>query len=253
MDLGGDREYDVSMRKAVIYAFSLLVLVCVSYIGAYLLLGGEAHCEEPALVAPLDPLEQKALVRWAVAAMRKAEPKAPWADTYEATATAVALEAHANPVYPRAQDGVRRTMALVLGIAFYESNFRPDAEGDCRKKDGGTIASVSGRCKDSTASSLCLLQVSSGNLKGLGLTREEILRDTRVCVRAGLRLVHVSMGVCRAKAYEDRLAQYAHGGDTCGGAKGEGIMESRHRVAKAKWFFGNAELKAVYEHESAEE
>ena len=176
------------------------------------------------------------LFQWTLRVMQSLQPAAPWAETFPESATVLVQVAETTPLYPIEQDGVRRTLALLLSIANFESSLKPDAEGDCDAKD----REKNGLCKKGARGhSLCMFQISDSNLKSLGTTREEIQRDLSVCTKSALSLIKISFGVCRTKAAEDQLAQYAAGGGACGGPKGEGLLESRHRMAKARWIFAN--------------
>ena len=180
------------------------------------------------------------LIQWTIRVMHLLQPTAPWEDTFESSARVLVSAAEADPLYPVQTDGVRRTLALLLSIGDLESAFKPDAEGDCDPKD----RSPNGLCKKGARGhSLCMFQVGDSNLKTLGTTREEIQRDLSVCTRSAVTLIKVSFGVCRSRAPEDQLAQYAAGGGACGGPKGEGLMESRHRMAKARWIFAHKEIQ----------
>ena len=183
------------------------------------------------------------LFQWTLRVMQSLQPAAPWTPTFPESAQVLVQVAESAPLYP-GEDGVRRTLALLLSVANFESSLKPDAEGDCDPKD----REKNGLCKKGARGhSLCMFQVGESNLKSLGTTREEIQRDLSVCARSALSLIKISFGVCRAKAAEDQLAQYAAGGGACGGPKGEGLLESRHRMAKAKWIFANKSFLAGLE------
>ena len=174
------------------------------------------------------------LIQWAIRVMHLLQPVAPWRDTFEPSARVMVAVAESNPLYPVQTDGVKRTIALLLSIGNFESALKPDAEGDCDPKD----RTPSGMCKKGARGhSLCMFQINESNLKALGTTRQEIQSDFGVCVRSATTMIRTSFGVCRSRAPEDQLAQYAAGGGACGGSKGEGLMESRHRMAKARWIF----------------
>lgn len=163
------------------------------------------------------------------------EPNAPWKDTYESTAAAIVRAAHESPLFA-GPTGVAKTIEVIVATAHFESAGNPRAEGDHLCRPGEVRPKCTGE-----AQSLCLLQVGRSNLKGLGTTAQEILNDVDVCVDKGLRLMHVSFAICRARPLEDRLANYAAGGSGCGGPKGEGILKSRHRMLKATRLFEGAE------------
>lgn len=154
------------------------------------------------------------LAAWVLFAMSSIQPKAPWIDTYPKTADAIAKVSIDEPLFD-GDDGPRRTAALFVSVAWFESTFNPKAEGD-------------------KGQSVCLFQIGVSNLKALGTTRQEILEDVEVCTRAARRMMKISFNVCRRRPFEEWLGHYASGGNTCGGLK-----ESRHRVEKAKWIFAH--------------
>lgn len=181
-------------------------------------------------------LNHHELVVWATRVMAALAPDAPWADAYALTAESLVKVAEESPLYARQEDGVRRTLAQDLGIAFYESTFKPNAEGDCRPED----STKTKLCKPGARGrSVCLFQVHESNHKALGVTREELLTSVEVCARAAHTMMRASFAVCRSRPLEERLSQYAYGGSTCGGPKNEGVLESRHRMGKALWIFRN--------------
>ena len=188
-------------------------------------------------------MDTETLVSWALIVMRTLQPAAPYEATFEASARVLVKVAEEAPLYPRDQDGVRRTVALDLSIGNFEGALRQDAEGDCdEKKPDGTCK------KGSRPHSFCMFQIGESNFRALKITREQIQTDFEVCTRAAHTMIRISFGVCRSKADDDdRLAHYAHGGATCAGEKGEGLLESRHRMKKAKWIFGNARFLADVE------
>jgi hypothetical protein len=164
----------------------------------------------------------------------------PWASTYPTSAATMVKVAEADPLFP-GEEGVRRTLALYVALGIFESGLKPDAEGDCVTATGRAVASVGGVCPTgSRGNSYCMFQVSQSNFQKLEITKDEIQSTFEICTRAMHKLVKISFGVCRSKASnDDRLAHYAHGGETCGGPKGEGLLESQHRSRKAHWLYSN--------------
>ncbi len=154
------------------------------------------------------------MAAWILSLMLLLQPAkaTPWADTYEATAHAIADASVQSPLFTGAH-GAERTAALLVATGFFESRFRPDAIGD------------HGR-------SLCMLQVGESNLKALGVTREAMLTDLPTCLRAGLTMMKGSFSVCRGRPIEEWLGHYTAGGQGC-----RGLVESRHRVGLALRLF----------------
>lgn len=168
---------------------------------------------------------------WVLALMLRAEPMAassPWRGTYETTARAIADAANANPIRFGGDADEERTAAFIVSVAFYESHFQPNAEGDRPKRADGTLG---------PARSLCAMQVGASNLKGLGVTREGMLDDITTCIDTGLRMMHTSFGVCRGLPLEKRLVHYAAGGNGCALANADAVKKSKHRVDTALALF----------------
>lgn len=161
---------------------------------------------------------------WVLSLMIDAQPTAPWRDTYESTANAIARAASANPL-PFASDREERTAALLVSVAWFESAFKQDAEGDFVR-----VGSIR------RPTSFCLLQVSASNFRALKVTRDEVQSSVDRCVDAGLRMMHVSWAVCRGEPLERRLAHYAGGGYSCP-TNEDARRKSGHRVAKALWLY----------------
>lgn len=170
------------------------------------------------------------------------DTSAPWKDTYEDTAAAFAESALTSPLFCTKQsdgecvattDDIRKTGALYVSTSWFESRHNPKAEGD-----GGCLAREGTRCtKHGPAHSFCLGQINDSNFAGLGVTREAIVGDVRVCVKAMNTLMKRSLKVCEGRRFEDLLSWYTAGGDGCRTNK-----ESAHRMNKAKWLFGRYPL-----------
>lgn len=173
-----------------------------------------------------------ALVAWALAAMIAKQPKnlTPWADTYEDTAEAFVTVAEESPLHKAENDGVRRTVADFVSVAWFEGRFDPKAKGDCKKK------TPDGKCADlTTAQSFCTFQIGKSNFNHLKVTEEALLSDTLTCTRAASKMMKISASVCRGRPADEWLSQYAAGGGTCTA----GQRESRHRVNLAAWLLAN--------------
>lgn len=171
---------------------------------------------------------------YVLALMELAEPRSPYRSTFEHTAEAIAAASSEAPLFA-GPSGAAETAALVVAVGEYESHMKPDAEGDCVKPNGVAVDSVSGVCPaGSKPRSLCMLQVGVSNLRSLNLTTEEIRTDIDVCIRAGLRLMRISFGVCRTAPIDERLRHYAGGGETC--TVGEDAKrKSIHRMTRGRW------------------
>lgn len=173
---------------------------------------------------------QESFTEYALALMVKAQPRTnvAWANTYETTAAAIAKVASANPLYP-GTEGIKRTISVMVAVAFFESHFDPKAEGDCPDKDSN------GMCvKGSVPRSFCAFQVDKSNFPFLGVTKDEILGDVEVCARSGLRMMKESFRLCKGWKPDELLNQYATGGSVCVRPRRD---EGEHRMRKAQWLY----------------
>lgn len=152
---------------------------------------------------------------WTLAIMTHLQPPAetPWADTYPETAYAIVDAAVDEPMFP-GPDGIERTIAFDLSVAWFESRFRPDALGD-----GGASVGLFQIAKTFAPAETLLAPPSAAHL-----AQRLFLQSFRICRSAG-----------RARA--EGLAWYADGGVGCGreGARGERARRlSTHRFELAE-------------------
>ena len=147
---------------------------------------------------------------WILSLMQLLVPRAPYMDSFAATAAAIDKVAHEAPLYDD-EDGVAKTAVELVSVAFHESTFNPRAVGG-----NGT--------------SVGLAQIDLSNRKDLGVTREELF-DPETNLRAALRMMHVSHHTCRVRAREERLANYVVGGTRC--SVPEALAASRRRMKLA--------------------
>lgn len=116
-----------------------------------------------------------------------------------ALATAIAdVVAARGPIFA-GPDGARRTVALMVAVAWRESSFRLDALGD-------------------HGASVCAYQIWHGP--------RSLLTDARACVEAGYEHLKRSVAACPAHP----VAVYARG--TCASEDGRRISADRMRVAR---------------------
>lgn len=189
------------------------------------------------------------LMAWVLKVMFALEPNAPWKDTYGDSAEWIAEVSLYSPLF-QGEDGPRKTASEFLSIGWFESHFKPNAEGDheCLKwetrattvlieVDGKRVPMVEPHevCVQKGAPhSFCMFQISDGNFPWLHTTREKIQGSMLECVRAAHVMIKQSHNVCRGRVKEDRLNWYARGGEGCAeNAKG------KHRVLKSGWIFGH--------------
>lgn len=196
----------------------------------------------------------KVLTAWVLLLLTKLEPNAPWKDTYPATAAAFAESAVAHPLFS-GEEGPRKTAALYVGVSWYESTFNPKAEGDHRCLEWApAVAGARPKCrKKGEPTSFCLGQINSSNFAALRVSRESLINGepdeegrpgrsgVEVCVSAMNTMLRQSMRNCAHRPLEERLGQYAAGGDGCSTL---GFEKSRHRVTKALWLFSHVPLSA---------
>lgn len=112
----------------------------------------------------------------------------------------------------------RRSVAILLGLAWHESGFAPDTEspeGCWRGRDG-----KGSRCDSGQAATLWQMQGSAEE-------RAAWLRDRAQAARVALRRASRSLGACRRLPEDDRLAAYA--GGRCEGA--DALRRSRELTA----------------------
>lgn len=179
--------------------------------------------------------------QWVLSLMLKAEPAAatsPWRSTYESTAVAIAEVADAWPLFAGA-DGVERTAAVLVSVAWFESRFQPDAVGDCTDAQGRGVPCVDAKgapTPGATPHSFCAFQIGSSNFAALGTTRAEVQGSIRACTLAAAKMMRISFGVCRAEPLERRLDHYAVGGNGCQKPRRD---EGAHRIRKAQWLYAN--------------
>ena len=163
-------------------------------------------------------------------------PEVRWGKTYESTAIALAAEAEAAPIWT-GKDGPLRTVSLDLAIGEYESTFLPDAEGDCQENGHPVRHPFGEPCpKGSKPQSLGFFQIGVSNLAALGAKQADLVLVSRAAPLAH-QLVKASFAVCRGRPETELLGNYAYGRGACGGPKGEGLPESKHRMLRAKVIF----------------
>jgi hypothetical protein len=134
----------------------------------------------------------ESLVVWILAAMATA-----WSLTSKLPgpvpkdiAQSIAKYALKKPIF-KGESGARKTAALVIGTARYESGFRQVA-GDCKGLQPGDP-----RCgKDGTTpSSFCYLQVflPDGQKTKQGWTGDDLMKDIDKCTEAGIEIMRDSV------------------------------------------------------------
>jgi hypothetical protein len=144
-------------------------------------------------------------VSWVVSLLAALEPSAPWSDTYEKTAEAIARVAESDPLYAVEDQGEERTASILVALAWYESRLKPTA----KSKNGQWY---------------CLYQVHKSYLS----EPEKALTDPEACTRAAMKILKRSFQTCTTRAPDERLAIFMSGVCDRGG------VESKHRMYLAK-------------------
>jgi membrane-bound lytic murein transglycosylase MltF len=138
---------------------------------------------------------------WILALMFALQPEAPWTDSYLETAQAIADVSERDSLF-KGDDGPRRTAALLVSLAWFESRYDQEAIGDHGRSCG--IHQVQPRTSQR-------------------YTCEE-LQDPAVSAKEAIRLIRISMRICHSLAPEERLSWYTSG--SCN----RGARESRNRL-----------------------
>jgi hypothetical protein len=144
-------------------------------------------------------------VAWVVGLLAALEPTAPWSNTYEKTAEAIARVSESEPLFPVDDRGEERTATLLVAIAWYESRLKPSA----RSKNGRWY---------------CLYQLDKSYLPDA----DKALSDQEMCTRAAVKILRKSLEMCKTRMPDERLAAFMSGQCDRGGP------ESRYRMFLAK-------------------
>jgi Transglycosylase SLT domain len=149
------------------------------------------------------------MITWILSLMIALQPQAPWRETYETTAKAIAGVVNDQAPLFAGDDGREKSAALLVALSWAESRFDPKAVGDHGRSVG-------------------LYQIFGPNLptpEGFG--RTDILGNQVNATKVAHRMLKQSMSLCGKYPVEERLGWYAAG--TCD----KGHSESRFRVGLA--------------------
>lgn len=135
------------------------------------------------------------------AIMTSLQPEAPWLESYQETAYAIADACDERPIFGSPE----RCASILVALAYHESRFDTQAEGDGGRSFGA-------------------FQISRHWLKPG--------QDIETQARKAIDLIVESQRVCRRHPLEEKLGWYASGGATCGRPK-----SSRIRMHLAKQIF----------------
>lgn len=183
-------------------------------------------------------LHLSVLKAWILSVMIFLVPNAPWKDTFESTAEAFAENAIASPLFK--DDDGRKTASVMISLAWFEGSLKPNAEGDhdCLKRDPRTK-----KCTQidlTRPHSFCTFQINDSNFGTLGVTKDQLLTDIKVCTATALRMMKKSFTICSGRSVEDLLNWYAVGTNTCPLTVEQD--KGRHRMRKGLWIFTHKPL-----------
>jgi hypothetical protein len=151
------------------------------------------------------------MIAWILSLMIALQPKAPWRDTYEDTAKAIASVVGEEAALFSGTDGKEKSAALLVALAWAESRFDQKAVGD----QGHSVG---------------LYQIFHTNLPTQeGFARKDILGNPINATKVAHRMLKQSMQICGKRPVEERLGWYASGDGACS----RGLSESRFRVGLA--------------------
>lgn len=140
------------------------------------------------------------MIPWILAAMLQLQPSAPWSSTFYETARGIVEGAEAEPVFT---GDIRRTIALDIAVAWFESRFQQDAVGD------------------------------HGAAHGLYQVHAPLAATVREQTIVANRMMRESMRACRALPVEQRLSLYASGSCDRGHKQSAWRMRLAERLFRA--------------------
>jgi hypothetical protein len=160
------------------------------------------------------------LLAWVLAASSLLAPNR----SHDRLAEAIATRAEAEPPLFKEDEDRRKTMALLVAVAFRESSLRHDAVGD----------HVKGK-----PTSFCAFQIHlpAGRKTAEGWTGEDLLEDPNKCVTAAYRMLRISVRKCP----DHPIAWYAEGPGGCASRRAQRI--SRDRVLLARRLVKKVEVE----------
>lgn len=124
--------------------------------------------------------------------MRFLQPFSLHAPQYPEIATAIATASNHDPLFPHRKDGCERTAAILVAIAWHESRFHPNANGD-------------------NGQSLGLFQIQPPTARVDG----KLLLLPRTASYIAIDLIRTSFQKCEQRPWGDKLVWYAASGHIC--------------------------------------
>lgn len=120
-----------------------------------------------------------------MSALYKLEPNSPHVPQYAEISEAITEASNQDPLFPQDKDGCRKTAAILISIAWFESRFHTNAVGDNGKSFG-----------------LFQIQPPTAQVKS------NILLNPRTASFVAVDLVRKSFQACEKRPYEERLSWY---------------------------------------------
>jgi hypothetical protein len=120
-----------------------------------------------------------------LATLNKIEPFGPHVPQYAEVAEAITQASNHDPLFPEDKDGSRKTAAILVSLAWFESRFHPNAVGDNGRSFG-------------------LFQIQPPTAK----VESNILTNPRTASYIAVDLIRRSFQACAKRPYEERLSWY---------------------------------------------
>lgn len=118
-------------------------------------------------------------------ALYKLEPYSPHVPQFAEISEAITQAANHDPLFPEDKDGCRKTAAILVAVAWFESRFHPNAVGDNGRSFG-----------------LFQIQPPTGKVPS------NVLLNPRTSAYIAVDLIRQSFTACAKRPYEERLSWY---------------------------------------------
>lgn len=119
------------------------------------------------------------------AALMKIAPFGPFVPQYAEVSEAITQASNQDPIFPGDKEGCKKTAAILIALAWYESRFHPNAVGDNGRSFG-------------------LFQIQPPTAK----VQSNLLTNPRTASFIAVDLVRRSFSACEKRPYEERLSWY---------------------------------------------
>lgn len=148
-----------------------------------------------------------------LAMLRLLAPSSAYGYAFPEVAAAISTAANHDPLFPHRKDGCELTAAILVGLAWHESRFHPNAVGDRGKSFG-----------------LYQIQPPTANVDG------KLLLIPRNASYVAIDLIRTSFQRCDGRPWDERLTWYAASQRVC--IRDERIVsQSRERMQTAMRVF----------------